>query len=289
MMLSFSTIFSQVSITSNLPTEISANAGFEAEVKINKGAVSNFAKYQIDVPKGYNVSSIDVKGGNFTFENQRAKIVWVSLPSDAEFAVKFKIQASENALSPGTFLQKFFYLENNEKKEAEAAPATIIIGTGAITTTNPPTTETTETAPKTAEPVTPTPVEPVTPAQKDPATPAPAEPVTPAPVEPVTPAPVEPVASTPVEPAPKPEVPKNNSVSENGATFKVQLGSFSVEPNKNKFSKAGKVSIEFVKGSYKVTVGNFSTKEEAINHLNELKGKGFDGFIAKYNNGQRIN
>ena len=253
--LSFSTFFSQVSVTSNLPNEISANASFEAEVKINKGAVSNFAKYQIDVPKGYSVSSIDVKGGNFTFENQRAKIVWVSLPSDAEFAVKFKIQASENALSPGTFLQKFFYLENNEKKEAEAAPATIIIGTGAIATTNPPPTETSETAPKPAEPVTPTPV----------------EPVTPAPADPVTPAPVEPVASTPVEPAPKPEVPKNNNVSENGATFKVQLGSFSVEPNKNKFSKAGKVSIEYVKGSYKVTVGNFSTKEEAINHLNELK------------------
>ena len=66
--MSFSALFSQITITANLPSEISANATLEPEVKINKGTISNFAKYQMDVPPGYSVAPIDIKGGNFTFE-----------------------------------------------------------------------------------------------------------------------------------------------------------------------------------------------------------------------------
>ena len=66
---SFTAVFSQITITSNLPANINTGASIDAEVKINKGAVSNFAKYQMDVPTGYVVSAIEIKGGNFTFEN----------------------------------------------------------------------------------------------------------------------------------------------------------------------------------------------------------------------------
>ena len=292
--MSFSALFSQITITANLPAEISANATIESEIKINKGAVNNFAKYQMDVPPGYSVASVDVKGGNFTFENQRAKIVWVSVPSDAEFAIKFKITAGPDAAGSGTFAQKFYYLENSEKKEIEATPITVTIGgSGAVAST--------PVEPvKAVEPVKvvePTPVAAVTTATVET-------------VKAVEPTPVVAVATTPVEPvkvveAVKPvEVVKpvetaaptvtakakaSNNASTVGMTYKVQLGAYSSEPSKSRFSKAGPVSVDLINGLYKVTAGSFSTKEAAIKYLNELQGKGFSGFIAKYNDGKRIN
>jgi cell division septation protein DedD len=270
--MSFSALFSQITITANLPSEISANATIETEIKINKGTVGNFAKYQMDVPPGYSVASVDVKGGNFTFENQRAKIVWVSVPSDPEFAIKFKIQASSDAAAEGTFAQKFYYLENNEKKEIEATPIVITIGGGGAVASTP-----VETV-KPVETVVATPVETVKPVEVV------------KPVETIVSTPVEKVK--PVEPTPPPVAAKaktSNNTSTAGMTFKVQLGAFSSEPSKSRFSKAGSVSIDLVNGLYKVTSGNFNTREEAVKFLNELQGKGFSGFIAKYNNGQRIN
>ncbi len=289
--MSFSALFSQITITANLPAEISANATIESEIKINKGTISNFAKYQMDVPPGYSVASVDVKGGNFTFENQRAKIVWVSVPSDAEFAIKFKITASPDAAGSGTFAQKFYYLENSEKKEIEATPITVSIGgSGAVAST---------------------PVEPVKAVEPTPVEPTPVAAVTTATVETVKavePTPVVAVATTPVEPvkvvepvkpvevvkpvenaAPSVKAKVSNNTSTVGMTYKVQLGAYSSEPSKSRFSKAGTVSVDLINGLYKVTTGSFSTKEDAIKYLNELQGKGFSGFIAKYNDGKRIN
>ena len=64
---SFTAVFSQITITSNIPTNIGSGATIDAEVKINKGGVGNFAKYQMDAPIGYIVSAVEVKGGNCTF------------------------------------------------------------------------------------------------------------------------------------------------------------------------------------------------------------------------------
>ncbi len=263
--------FSQITVSSNLPASMASVSSVETEVKINKGAVGNFAKYQMDVPPGYMVSAVDVKGGNFTFENQRAKIVWVSVPSEAEFTVKFKVQANSDAASPGTFTQKFYYLENNEKKEVEGNPTVVTIGGGGAMASTPAETKPVETAVNT------TPVKPVE-------TVAVTTPSETKPVE--TAKPVETVK--PVEPKPVTVV-KTPSSSEAGMTFKVQLGAYSTQPNKSKFNGAGNVNIDQVGGYYKVTTGNFKTKEEAVKYRDELTAKGFNGFIVKYQNGQRIN
>jgi cell division septation protein DedD len=264
---SFTAIFSQITINGNFPTSMIAGSSIDADVKINKGTVGNFAKYQMDVPAGIIVSSIDAKNGNFTFENQRAKIVWVSVPSDPEFTIKLKVQAASDAPSSVTFSQKFYYLENNEKKEVEATPVVISIGGGsAVAETTIPT----ETKP--VEPVATTPV---------PTETKPTEPVSATPKATET----KPMEASPVKKTTAPA----SSASEAGMTFKVQIGAFSTEPSKSRFAGAGKVNIDLINGMYKVTTGNFKTKEEAIKYRDELQSKGYSGFIAKYKDGVRIN
>ena len=280
---SFSAIFSQITINGNFPSSMGAGSSIDADVKINKGTVGNFAKYQLDVPAGIIVTSLDAKNGNFTFENQRAKIVWVSVPSEPEFTVKLKIQAASDAPSSVTLSQKFYYLENNEKKEIEATPVVISIGGGGsvVAATTPVETKPAETKP--VEPVaTSTPVE-TKPIETKPVEPVATKPVETKPTEPIVSKPVQtkPVEATPVKKAP--------TASEAGMSFKVQIGAYSTEPNKSKFSGAGKVNVDLINGMYKVTTGNFKTLDEAVKFRDELKSKGYNGFIAKYKDGVRIN
>lgn len=275
--------FSQITITASLPPTISAGSSIDTEVKINKGAVGNFAKYQMDVPGGYIVTAGDVKGGNFTFENQRAKIVWVSVPSENEFTVQLKIQASSTAAS-GTFSQKFYYLENNEKKEVDGNSMNVTVGDGgAVAMTTPaeskPMESTTTTTP--VETVKSTPVETINS--------TPVETVKPTPVETVKTTPVETVKTAPSENNASASKSSASTASEAGMIYKVQLGAFSSQPSKSKFAGVSNVSIDQVNGLYKVTCGSFKTKEDAMKYRDELKAKGFNGFIVKYQNGQRIN
>lgn len=283
---SFSSVFSQITINANFPSNMNSASTVDAEVKINKGAVGNFAKYQLDVPAGYVISIVDAKGGNFTFENQRAKIVWVSVPSEPEFTVKLKVQANSDATNPGTFLQKFYYLENNEKKEVEATPAIINIGGGSavVATTPIETKPVTTTTPVETKPVETTPVT-TTPTETKPVETKPVTTTTPTETKPVE---TKPVTTTTSSSETKPVKPVTSS-SEAGMTYKVQIGAYSNQPSKSKFSGAGNVNIDLINGMYKVTVGNFKTLDDAIKHRDELKSKGYNGFIAKYKDGVRIN
>lgn len=277
----FTSLFSQITVTANLPSSVSPGSTIDTEVKINKGGIGNFAKYQMDVPTGYVVSSVDAKGGNFTFENQRAKIVWVSMPSEAEFTLKFKLQVMSDAANPGTFSQKFYYLENNEKKEVEATP--IVVTTGGAVATNNTNVTPTETKPVETQVTETKPVETKVTETK---------PVETKPVE------TKVTETKPVETKvteTKPSETTNttsrmsSSASEAGMTYKVQLGAFTNEPSKSKFASVGKVNVDLINGLYKVTTGNFSARDEATKYCSELQGRGISCFVVKYKNGQRVN
>lgn len=232
----------------------------------------------MDVPAGYIVTAGDVKGGNFTFENQRAKIVWVSVPSEPEFVLVLKIQAGSTAVT-GNFSQKFYYLENNEKKEVEGNSMNVAVGDGGAVASTPVESKPVETVVST--PVESKPVETV----KS----TPVETVKNDPIEVVKATQVETVKSTPVENTSVSKLSTSSSVSESGMIYKVQLGAYSSQPSKSKFAGVSNVSIDQVNGLYKVTAGSFKTKEDAMRYRDELSSKGFNGFIVKFQNGQRIN
>lgn len=270
---SISAAFSQITINANFPSNINIGSPVDADVKINKGAVGNFAKYQLDVPTGYVISAVDAKGGNFTFENQRAKIVWVSVPSEPEFIVKLKVQANSDAVNPGTFAQKFYYLENSEKKEVEAPVVTINIGGATASSSS---NSAIESSPVTTQPTETKPVV-TTPAESKPVT------VNTSPTATNT----KPVETTLAKT--KPVSTSSSSAAEAGMTFKVQIGAYTVEPSKSKYSAIGKVNIDLINGMYKVTTGNFKSYDEATKFRDDLKSKGYNGFIAKYKDGKRVN
>lgn len=123
---------SPVTVTGNIPQSAPVGSEFTAEITVHKGSVSGFAKLQLDVPQGFTVKEQESKGGNFSFTNNIAKIIWTSMPSDADFTVKFTLMADASASGAKTIASKFSYVNNNNKEVAEMTPANITIGDGAV-------------------------------------------------------------------------------------------------------------------------------------------------------------
>lgn len=279
-----------VSITHNLPGNVTPGETFEVEFTIAKGSIGGFAKFQMDLPFGFNATNVDSKGGNFTYENQRVKIVWVSVPGDASFSFKFKVSVPVSAVNACTVSSKFFYLENNVKKEAEMAAFTMKVygGSSAVVSTPVETVNTPTVSSTPTETVTSTPVETVVS--------TPTETVTPTTytTEPVV---TNTVVSTPTVSAepPKEVVTSNPNItttaktnnSSTGNIYKVQLGAFSSSPAKSKFPGVN-ISVVQENGLYKVLTGNFDSSEQAHKRKNELISKGYSGIVVIYQNGQRI-
>jgi hypothetical protein len=278
-------ISQEVKLTHNLPTSASPGQTFDAQYVVTKGNIGAFAKFQCDLPAGFIAANSDSKSGNFTFENNRVKIVWVSLPSDASFSFTIKITVPATASGAASIGGQFYYLENNVKKEFDVPPQNISLGgSGTVAATTP-----TETTPTPVE-TTPAPVE-TTPTETKttPVETTPTETKT-TPVETVN-TPVE-TKTTPVETKTAPvetKTAKTTAPSRSGVTYYIQVAALSGEPGSAQFKKFGKTKVVQEGGMYKVLVGNYSSLEDARKHKPEMSDKGAAGcFVVGYENGVRV-
>jgi hypothetical protein len=122
--LLFKPVLPQVSLRTNLPHTIDLNRELKFEIRFKKGNITNFSKYQMDLPTGMSISEIDCKTGSFVFEENSAKVVWVITPPDPEFGITLKLSPVPTAQTI-SINQRYYYVENDTKKELEMEPFVI--------------------------------------------------------------------------------------------------------------------------------------------------------------------
>jgi len=150
-----------ITVTQSIPSSVKPDGEFTVELVINKGTIGGFAKLQQDLPEGFTAVQDDNNGASFTFSNQSVKFIWMSLPSDKEFKVKYKVKVTATAIGDKVIAGKFSYVSDNVKQSIDIAPSTIKVGSGEapVVTTPTTTTEPVVTTPTTTttEPVVTTP------------------------------------------------------------------------------------------------------------------------------------
>ncbi|MBP9069037.1 MAG: hypothetical protein KBG47_05985 [Bacteroidia bacterium] len=147
-----------ISITSNLPKSMQPGQEIEVEVKVTKGGLGGFAKFQLEMPEGFTATEVDSKGANFSFATGLAKWVWPALPTESDVVIKFKLKADAGMSGAKSVAGKFSYVENNAKQVVEMPAVEIMIGSdGAVATENNSTpTNTTSSSTPTVASTTPT-------------------------------------------------------------------------------------------------------------------------------------
>jgi hypothetical protein len=109
---------SQVSVTSDLPSQVSKNIDITLNVKINKGPIKNYSKFEMLVPSGIEIKEIDVKNGAFTFENNKVRIVWAITPAEPEYVIMLSLSSgTESGIKD--IKQTYAYVEKGQKLELE--------------------------------------------------------------------------------------------------------------------------------------------------------------------------
>lgn len=284
----------QYSLNHNIPEKLSAFSVHTVEIIIKKGPLASFSKYQIDVPENIIMKEGIGLEGNFSFDGKRAKYVWVDCPKTDEFTISM-IMIVGDMKNKATFEHKFYYIDGEQKKEISDAPIEIEFTDGAVNEVYK-----NALAEKKLQPALSS-----TPALNESLALQKGEPAKLVIEKKLPePSPMKTTISTPVAGTVNlnsTEISINQvstsqpnssnttpiSLSEN-REYRIQIGSFASKPSLSKYSNLGKLSMIEENGAYKLMVGSYYQKEDALKKMEELKTKGHSGFIVSFLNGVKV-
>lgn len=269
-----------------------ANNEFLVDLVIHKENLKGFAKYTDKIPAGFRASGVSTNGASFSFNDQIAKLVWVSLPASEELKISYKLNMETKPSSKVSITGEFSYLENDQTQKVKSQEDEIVIP---VVVETPVTTNTVVPETNTVTPTaTTTPVETNSVVASN--TVAPTNTVIPtntvAVVETPTTTPTTTVNTTVKEP-------ENNTANSNtnksnaAVNFQVQIGAFqssiSTEKIASIYNISDNIRTDMHEGLTKFLVGNFNDYKGARDKREGMKNKGVSGaFVTAYNSGKRI-
>lgn len=116
-----------VSVVVNAPSEVVAGTEFEVQVTINKGESQNFSRLLQNLPAGLTATSIETSNADFSFDNKRARFIWLRLPGEKQINVSYKIKVDPRLKGTFTIDGKFSYIDENERRSVNVESKSITI------------------------------------------------------------------------------------------------------------------------------------------------------------------
>ena len=106
----------EVEISMDHPDQVKAGEVFEVTVTINKGSLTDYSRFSQDLPLGLTATNVSSPNADFSFDNQRIRIIWLKLPEEPEVKVTYNIMVNETL--KGTFVLGgvFAYVVAEERK-----------------------------------------------------------------------------------------------------------------------------------------------------------------------------
>ena len=117
-----------VSVQQNIVSKMNPGEQQKITVTVNKADVTGFAKLQFDLPDGITATSTDTKGASFTFKDQKAKFIWMSLPTNSTFKISYNLISDAEISGTKVVTGKLSYIENNERVTYTLEPVSIDFG-----------------------------------------------------------------------------------------------------------------------------------------------------------------
>ncbi len=97
---------------------LASNREIIVTITVEKGAIAGFAKLQETLPVGFTATNIDASQGVFSFADQKAKFLWMSLPAESTIKVSYKITVAPGITGLYYLNGEFSYVENDETKKS---------------------------------------------------------------------------------------------------------------------------------------------------------------------------
>ena len=114
--MAFSLRGQDVEISIDHPDMVKAGENFEVTVTIKKGSLTDYSRFSQDLHLGLAATNVSSPNADFSFDEQRVRIIWLKLPKASEIVVSY--QVSVDARLKGTFSLGgvFAYVVGDERK-----------------------------------------------------------------------------------------------------------------------------------------------------------------------------
>lgn len=107
---------SDVTLTMNVPATIKAGSEFDIEVVLQKGDLKGFARFQQQLPLGLTAQLVESSYGDFSFEDQKVKFIWLQIPADKEIRFTYRVKVDERLKGEFNLKGNFAYIADNQRK-----------------------------------------------------------------------------------------------------------------------------------------------------------------------------
>lgn len=115
-----------LSIRLDAPENVVAGNSFEVTLTFNKGDLKDYSRFSQDLPSGFSAENISSPNADFTFTDQRVRIIWLKLPAEKEVEVKYSIMSDERLSGKLELEGTFAFVNNGERAYLNVQQPTVV-------------------------------------------------------------------------------------------------------------------------------------------------------------------
>jgi hypothetical protein len=124
----FNFLLEDVTLEQALPDRVEEGQEFVVTVTIDKSTIEGYAKFQVLLPEGVTVTPIETGVAKFNFEGNKAKFVWMTLPTERVFDISYKVTVLDDAIKELNIAGTFSYLDENQRMTVDLPGRTVFMG-----------------------------------------------------------------------------------------------------------------------------------------------------------------
>ncbi|MEX0982992.1 MAG: hypothetical protein WD577_12325 [Bacteroidales bacterium] len=97
------------------PENVVAGNEFEVTLTFNKGDLKDYSRFSQDLPSGFTATNVISPNADFTFADQRIRIIWLKLPEEKDIQVKYAVDVHERLKGKLELTGTFAYVHEGER------------------------------------------------------------------------------------------------------------------------------------------------------------------------------
>lgn len=117
----------EVNMQIHAPTTVTAGDEFQVKITLQKGNLQSFSRLVQELPAGLKAVSGYSANADFTFKDNRVRLIWLRLPDSDTLTITYTIKVDQRLKGNFDLVGKFSYIADNERISIEGEPVNIQI------------------------------------------------------------------------------------------------------------------------------------------------------------------